>query len=412
MAKISDIARITKRGTDIPDVGDELAYSAYCLYEAVRSEMQKHGDYEEVNRAGVSGFEGPVSVPTVMRFLWVGMSRTSELDDEARQARIILYQYLRDTKNLICVKPGNQRTTSVWWARNEWNDEVPAATTVTEPAVQHKEEKTVNTARDIPAQALPVPSLPPVTPSADPALPDRLRDYIISPEGTPVPEAICCGKKYTSQRHLTRHIYDIHHSIRELIVSSLMMDTGKEGLTLAALSNYMQEHYSYVGSREMVRHHLTMMLEAADPYIKVTAEPDRYPRYSATQEAQNDFKVIPSGSIRNPEITYATNNHHLRPDPALQSQGVSEPESAVTVGSEDEFNALLRRARTAIAELVAEYQNLLERARAHHESLKVPENTAATSSRTASNEVVALRKENDELRSQLGGLKKLIANLT
>jgi hypothetical protein len=110
--RLSDIAKVTVRGGSVPDTENELAYSAYCLYEAVKTEMVKTAA-DNVSRHGVAGLEGPVSVPTVLKFLWPGMSnlgyRSSNgvEDDDAKRARNRLYDYLRETKNLICISPGN-----------------------------------------------------------------------------------------------------------------------------------------------------------------------------------------------------------------------------------------------------------------------------------------------------------------
>ncbi len=213
MPKLSDIARVRTRGTRVPDIENELAYNSYCLYEAVKAEMMR-GGCENVARGKNAGLEGKVSVPTVLKFLWPGMSSLDDgADASSHQIRTLLYRYLRETKNLICISPGNRREMSTWWARLEWDDVTPDAA-MTQRATA-EEAVLLATAPQPPPPAAP----PPLPAPPPPALPAPQPSQPSQPAGS---RELCrhCSKPFFNSRQLTRHIYKEHEDLTGMMSRS------------------------------------------------------------------------------------------------------------------------------------------------------------------------------------------------
>jgi hypothetical protein len=271
MPSLSDIATVTRRGGNIPDVEAELAYSGYCLYEAVKAEMQRSGSYEVVKRGDVEGMEGKVSVPTVLKFLWPDLFRDKS-DMDSDRIRKALYQFLRDTRNLICITPGHMREMSTWWARNEWNEDASTAGAAPVKEKKEKEKKPEPAARPAAAavEAIhKVHTAPAATPAEPPAsdVPQVPKTIFRSPASEP---CRYCGRTFVTQAHLTKHIYKEHESLADLILAALTTYTLPVYLT--DLVKRLHSEVSYSGAGETIRTRLVAMTGIDDGIVNVKEE--------------------------------------------------------------------------------------------------------------------------------------------
>lgn len=280
MPRLSDMAKVTTRGQNAPDVKNELAYNAYCLYEAVKTEMLKTG-CDTVSRNGVDGLEGTVSVPTAMKFLWPSLAGSwgSGESDEARVARVALYDYLRATKNLICVSPGNRRTMSTWWARHEWDDVPPEPKSPVAPSAA---PTTVAPLSEKEAAGAPAAVFKPAAREEDP----MSRASVINAHTTPSEPCRYCGRTFLSIAHLTRHVYRDHEDLTDLIINALA--ESDKPLTLTELCNVLTSKFSYIGGQETVRTRLTMMLQVADGILVDTKPREGFHAYSVKDNVTAD----------------------------------------------------------------------------------------------------------------------------
>ena len=271
MPKLSDIANVTRRGGSIPDIENELAYSGYCLYEAVKAEMHRAGNYEVVDRGRVPGLEGKVSVPTVLKFLWPDLFKDKN-DVDSDRIRKALYQFLRDTRNLICISPGSMREMSTWWARNDWNDDFSAETA--KPPAQPESSGTVRAKDEIHKVHAAAQSAVAVTAPAQPAEPARLpevpRTLFRSPANEP---CRYCGRTFVTQAHLTKHIYKEHESLTDLILSALTTFTVP--VQLIDITRRLQADFEYTGAPETIRTRLAVMSTVAGGIVTAEMEGDK-----------------------------------------------------------------------------------------------------------------------------------------
>lgn len=264
MPSLSDIATVTRRGGNIPNIEAELAYSGYCLYEAVKAEMQRSGSFEVVKRGDVEGMEGKVSVPTVLKFLWPDLFRDKN-DMDSDRIRKALYQFLRDTRNLICITPGHMREMSTWWARNEWNEDASVTATVAPVKEKAKEKRREEKPPPEPAAEPAPPASPPA--STAPEVPVAPRTIFRSPASEP---CRYCGRTFVTQAHLTKHIYKEHESLTDLILAALT------GFTLPVylidLVKRLNAEFGYSGAGETIRTRLVAMTSIDDGIVTVKEE--------------------------------------------------------------------------------------------------------------------------------------------
>jgi hypothetical protein len=375
MAKFSDIARISKRGGSFPDVENELAYNAYCLYEAVRTEMIRvHTD--SVQRAGIAGLEGPVSVPTLMKSLWPGMDRREDAQDsEIRTARVELYRYLRDTRNLVCIKPGDRRSMSVWWARSEWNDEPPQPP---EPA---------------PEQPAPEPST--TSPSH---VREETMEQIVYPCREPG-----CEHSFTSYTGRTHHEKDKHGDSPWRIwhCPFCPVKTYSKGPWTKHIS------VSHHPTKPAYQHALEEATATAQRLLaelpKPEPEPEQVPQEPVTpapsvvfQPPQPQPQPQPVGEIRFP-----WQDDPVQPVPAgnglfsISTGAISREDIAAAVGN-------LSSIVPVITGLFATYQNLLKEVEALRQQ---------TTTGSSDNPDAALVAENKRLREQLASLAQKLTNI-
>lgn len=267
MPSLSEIATVTRRGGNIPDIESELAYSGYCLYEAVKAEMQRSGSFEVVKRGDIEGMEGKVSVPTVLKFLWPELFKDRH-DAAADQIRKALYQYLRDTRNLICITPGHMREMSTWWARHDWSDQpAEAAKPSPQPAVEAAPEKPVpqHTAAEAKDAIKRVHDAAP--PAPEPNRPEVPRTVFRAPASEP---CHYCGRTFITQAHLTKHVYKEHENLTDLILAALTTFTLPAYLT--DLVKKLQSEFSYPGSGEAIRTRLVAMTSIDDGVVNLKEE--------------------------------------------------------------------------------------------------------------------------------------------
>ena len=226
---------MTYRGKSIPELGDELPYSAWVLHTGVLESIRKLS-MPVVVRDGIKGIEGPISVPGVMKFLWPGMTSDQFRDRTTpeAQARSAIYDYLRDTKNLVCITPGNQRRLSVWWVREEWNDTKPAkAEAPPEPETAQAES--------------------PVTMSY---------------------KCDACDRAFETIGHRSRHFYSIHVNFQEML-TEVLQGIGEPAPLHVIESALRKPPFNFQGGTEMVRYNLNALAENDGPVIATGYKLDR-----------------------------------------------------------------------------------------------------------------------------------------
>lgn len=247
MPRIEDIVRVSHRGgSPVPDPSKELDHGAYCLYEAVKAELIRSG-CQEVTRDSVTGFEGPVSVPNLFGALWPSLARNrgGEESEEAKKARTALYDYLRDSGNLVCIRPGNRSRMSVWWARAMWSAFTGASATAK-----------ANEARP--------PEPEPQTPSPATVIVEDVelgnaaalvtKMTVVNPDGTLSCQICGTGTTFQRQNSLSRHFFISHIDLNQLIVS--VLEQYGEGASAADTKELLASAYDYEGGIESVRRRL------------------------------------------------------------------------------------------------------------------------------------------------------------
>lgn len=126
MPELKDVAHVTRRGGDLPDLKDsgELQTNAWLLYEAARTAAAKassNAHHYEYN--GIPGMRWEVSVNALMMDLWRPKLTNDSDDNRSQTFKRQLNSYLAATENLVCVARSANRST--WWVRDEWNPDAP-----------------------------------------------------------------------------------------------------------------------------------------------------------------------------------------------------------------------------------------------------------------------------------------------
>lgn len=246
MPKLEDVVRISYRGrSPVPDPKNELEHSAYCLYEAVKGELVKSG-CQSVTRGDITGLEGAVSVPNLFGSLWPSLARNrgGEESEDAKKIRVSLYDYLRDSVNMVCIRPGNRTRMSVWWVRNEWH-----AVTITEDD-QHKQPEAGS--RNDPGEIIITTTAAAKPAESAIASGDRARSAIINPDGTL--SCRICGEPFSRENSLTRHFFTRHTDLNELIINVLEQYGG--GGSAMDIKELLYTEYGYDGGGEVIRRRL------------------------------------------------------------------------------------------------------------------------------------------------------------
>jgi hypothetical protein len=256
MPRIEDVVRISHRGgSPVPDPSKELDHGAYCLYEAVKAELIRSG-CQEVTRDSITGYEGPVSVPNLFGALWPSLARSrgGEESEEAKKARTALYDYLRDSSNLVCIRPGNRNRMSVWWARAIWNafTGTPSESTV-EANGEHPPQQEIQPPPILPSPPLQSAVIEDAELSNTTALVTKMT--VVNPDGT-LSCQICGADSTTFQRQnsLSKHIFTSHIDLNQLIVS--VLEQYGEGASAADVKELLASAYDYEGGLESVRRRL------------------------------------------------------------------------------------------------------------------------------------------------------------
>lgn len=125
MATFKDIARVTARGRDLPDISEgELKTNAWLVHQLILSKAQQ-GNYRRISFEGIPGLEWIGYAASAMRDLWPAIPSRREDDSPAQLAVRAVSRYLTSTKNMVCLDHGPDRQ-SRWFVREEWNDSPPA----------------------------------------------------------------------------------------------------------------------------------------------------------------------------------------------------------------------------------------------------------------------------------------------
>ena len=128
MPELKDVARVTRRGEDLPDLrdGSELQTNAWLLHEAARTEVAKAGSGAQPHEYnGIPGMRWVGSVNALMMDLWRPRLTNDADDTKSQTFKRQLNSYLAATENLVCVARSAAKST--WWVRDEWNPNAPQA---------------------------------------------------------------------------------------------------------------------------------------------------------------------------------------------------------------------------------------------------------------------------------------------
>ena len=126
MPELKDVARVTRRGEDLPDLrdGGELQTNAWMVYEAAKTAAAKSGSgAQPYEHNGVPGMRWVGSVNALMMGLWRPKLTNDRDDSKSQTFKRQLNGYLAATENLVCV--ARSASTSTWWVRDEWNPNAP-----------------------------------------------------------------------------------------------------------------------------------------------------------------------------------------------------------------------------------------------------------------------------------------------
>lgn len=107
---------------DLPDISDgAIVENAWLVYEMVRTTAEyKNGRARR--RDGRPGREWTGSINKIMVTLWPALSdRYLAEKAEADGAKIALNRYLRDSRNLVCLRSGGVTHPSTWWVSDNWS---------------------------------------------------------------------------------------------------------------------------------------------------------------------------------------------------------------------------------------------------------------------------------------------------
>lgn len=131
MPKVGEVARVTRRGGDLPDVSDpeELRTSAWLVWQCVRERVPE--DAPVTLRRGVPGHHWHGVLSRVNGELWPALrDRYLTTAAQMQETRLRLNRYLAASGNLVCVDRGARPVPGgvaaprepVWWVRAEWAD--------------------------------------------------------------------------------------------------------------------------------------------------------------------------------------------------------------------------------------------------------------------------------------------------
>lgn len=118
-----DLGKATTSVLDVSTV-DELQFAAWWLHETVL-ERAKHEHAPQHMYDGIAGYRWDGNVNQIVHTLWPDTS-TNPHNDAAREAKVALNSFLRQTRNMVCLTPGNQATPSTWWVRATFSEDLPA----------------------------------------------------------------------------------------------------------------------------------------------------------------------------------------------------------------------------------------------------------------------------------------------
>lgn len=131
MPKVGEVARVTRRGGDLPNVSDpeELRTSAWLVWQYVRERVPD--DAPVMLRRGVPGHHWHGVLSRINGELWPALrDRYLTPAPQAQDVRLRLNRYLSASGNLVCVDRGARPVPGgvavprdpVWWVRADWAD--------------------------------------------------------------------------------------------------------------------------------------------------------------------------------------------------------------------------------------------------------------------------------------------------
>jgi hypothetical protein len=106
----------------LPDVSASgIAHDAWLIYRMIlTSKEYKHAPPR--THDGRPGVEWTGSVNKIIAALWPNLNeRYLVTAEQANALKLELNRYLRNTRNVVCIRNGGVTSTSVWWVSNQWS---------------------------------------------------------------------------------------------------------------------------------------------------------------------------------------------------------------------------------------------------------------------------------------------------
>ena len=106
----------------LPDISDAgIAHSAWMVYRMIETNPDfKRGRPRKYD--GRPGIEWTGSVNKIINALWPSLSDRYLVEREAAdEIKLTLNRYLRNTRNVVCMRNGGINTLSTWWVSDNWS---------------------------------------------------------------------------------------------------------------------------------------------------------------------------------------------------------------------------------------------------------------------------------------------------
>lgn len=264
MATLREVARVTQRGNNLPDVtSGELKANAWLVHQSALGHAQRSHSLR-IQYEGVWGYQWKGNLKSILRDLWPAIPPGNDIhrDSYATSVSEKIYRYLRVTKNANCLER-NLKEDSVWFIREEWNDQEP------------EEHKPV-----ISRQAA------------------RLSSHEAGEDREPAPVELAfkcpyCKERFHSRRKRTIHIYSYaKHVSLEKVLAKALLEVPVPSAPRDVYLHLMQQDSNFAGSESLIG--LRLKEAAEDPTSGIVMA--RIPgRISPTYTLQSRLSEMPKG---------------------------------------------------------------------------------------------------------------------